>query len=553
VVAADGRTAPLPAGLRLDLVNPDDAATPELSRSAGTAEIPQVEPDARTEAARVALPARPVPKMVTRSGWGANEAIVQNPPEYTDDVRVMFVHHSAGSNSYSCADSARIVRSIEAYHVRSNGWNDIGYNFLVDKCGNLFEGRKGGVNRAVLGAHTMGFNAHSSAIAVLGNYSGVGVTSTVRTVIAQVAAYKLGTYGNLPGGRTVLISNGSDRYAKGTKVSLNRISGHRDTGRTECPGDTLYSQIAGIRSVAGSGPANLAFARMTGAARYGTTFYTRGLISPLWRTSTPSALLNRFDVYVDGVLAASARNLHRKSTLRLAAGRHTVTLRAIHLNGRTASINATVVVDATAPSFTSGPAVVLRTGSLNGTVPVRVGWAAADAGGLRSVAQTRPSAMNLGLTANGRPTVARPGVATTWSLRATDRAGNIRDASVTRTPLVLSEALAARTGRWAILRNSAYLSGSAMRSVTRQSSMSWIFTGRSAALGVSRTTTSGRATIYVDGQRATTVDLRSTSTLHRQAIWAKNWGATGQHTVRVVVVGTTGRPGVIMDGLVVLR
>ena len=114
-------------------------------------------------------------------------------------------------------------------------------------------------------------------------------------------------------------------------------------------------------------------------------------------------------MYVDGVLAASARNLHRKATLRLAAGRHTVTLRAIHLNGRTASINATVVVDATAPSFTSGPAVVLRTGSLNGTVPVRVGWAAADAGGLRSVAQTRPSAVNLGLTANGRPTVARPG------------------------------------------------------------------------------------------------------------------------------------------------
>ena len=91
VAAADGRAAPLPAGLRLDLVNPDDAATPELSRSAGTAEIPQVEPDARTEAARVALPARPVPKMVTRSGWGANEAIVKNPPEYTDrrpgDVR----------------------------------------------------------------------------------------------------------------------------------------------------------------------------------------------------------------------------------------------------------------------------------------------------------------------------------------------------------------------------------------------------------------------------------------------------------------------------------
>src|SRR5690606_17772143 len=99
------------------------------------------------------------------------------------DVQVMFVHHTAGTNSYSCRDSARIVRGIQGYHVRGNGWNDIGYNFLVDKCGNLFEGRKGGVNRAVLGAHTMGFNSHSSAVAVLGNYNARTVPAVVRTAI----------------------------------------------------------------------------------------------------------------------------------------------------------------------------------------------------------------------------------------------------------------------------------------------------------------------------------------------------------------------------------
>jgi hypothetical protein len=478
---------------------------------------------------------------------------VQNPPDFTTDVQVMFVHHSAGSNSYSCGDSARIVRSIEAYHVRSNGWNDIGYNFLVDKCGTLFEGRKGGVNRAVLGAHTMGFNTHSSAIAVLGDYRGQGVSATVRNVIAQVAAYKLGTYGNLPGGRTVLVSNGSDRYLPGTPVTLNRVSGHRDTSRTECPGDTLYRQLGTIRAVAGGGPANLAFSRMVGAASHGATYYTRGLVSPLWGTSTPSAMLNRFDVYVDGTLVTSARNLHRKTTLRLSAGRHTVTLRAIHLNGRTATITATVVADGTAPRFAGGPSVVLRTGSLKGSVPVRLGWAATDVGGLRSVALTRPSSVNLGVNAHVWLGVARPGVANTWSLRATDRAGNVRDASVTRTPVVLSEATAARTGRWTTLRNSAYLSGTAMRSVTARSGMSWRFTGRSAALGVSRTGTSGRVTIHVDGLRIGTLDLRSASTLHRQAIWAKNWGTTGTHTVKVVVAGTTGRPGVIVDGLVVLR
>jgi hypothetical protein len=292
---------------------------------------------------------------------------------------------------------------------------------------------------------------------------------------------------------------------------------------------------------------------MTGAVAVGGEYYTRGLISPLWDTSTPSGLLNRFDVYVDGVRRLSTPNSHRRGTLRLAAGRHTVTVRAIHLSGRTASLTRTVVVDATAPRFTMGPSVVLRRGSLNGSVPVRVGWSASDTGGLRSVTMTRPATVNLGVTANGWNGTARPGASTTWSLRAADKAGNATSASVTRTPAVLSEAAAARTGRWTALRNSAHLSGGAMRSIAGGSSMTWTFTGRSAALAVGRTTASGRVTVYVDGARAGALDLRSTSTLHRQAIWAKNWGATGPHTVKVVVAGTAGRPGVVLDGLVVLR
>jgi hypothetical protein len=336
-------------------------------------------------------------------------------------------------------------------------------------------------------------------------------------------------------------------------VELNRVSGHRDTGRTECPGDGLYGQLGSLRALAGAGPAGLRLARMTGAVASGGEYFTRGLISPLWDTSTPSALLNRFDVYVDGVRQLSTPNSHRRGTLRLGAGRHTVTVRAIHLSGRTASFTRTVVVDATAPRFTMGPSVVLRKGSLNGSVPVRVGWAASDTGGLRTVTMTRPATVQLGVTANGWNGTARPGVSTTWSLRAADKAGNATAASVTRTPSVLSEATATRTGRWTTLRNSAYLSGGAMRSITGGSSMTWTFTGRSAALAVSRTSVSGLVTVYVDGTRVGTVDLRSASTVHRQAIWAKNWGATGTHTVKVVVAGTAGRPGVVLDGLVVLR
>ena len=535
VAAADGRTRPLPAGLRLDLINPD------------------VRAEAAPQAQAAAYPARPVPRLVTRSGWRANEAIVQHPPEYTTDVQVMFVHHTATSNTYSCGQSAGIVRGIELYQVKSRGWNDIGYNFLVDKCGTLFEGRKGGVDKPVLGAHTLGFNAHSSAIAVIGNYTASGVPATVRNVIAQVAAYKVGADGNNPSGTVVLTSNGSDRYPTGTRVRLNRISGHRDTGRTECPGDALFAQLGTIRRIAGAGPTGLGFPRVTGATKAGSRYFTRGLIRPLWSLSTPSALLDRFDVFLDGTLVASTPNTHRTTALRIGAGSHTVAVRAVHLSGRTASVTARVVSDAAAPVFGAGPEVALRPGSLKAAVPMRLAWTVTDAGGLRAVALTRPSVVNLGAAPRTWPGFAAPGVANTWTLRATDWAGNATAASVIRTPVVMSEAAAARTGSWRTLRDPAYLGGRAMISVGAGASMTYTIGGRGAQLAVSRTHGSGRLRAYVDGQYAGMLDLRSATTVHRMAVWALNWRAGGIHTLKVVLEGTTGRPGVIMDGMVVLR
>jgi hypothetical protein len=341
VASTDAGFRPLPAGLRLDLINPDGPAAAPAPRAAAD------------------VPPRPGTALITRAGWRADESIVKSAPEYTTDVQVFFVHHTATGNDYSCAESASIVRSIEFYHVRSKGWNDIGYNFLVDKCGTLFEGRRGGADRPVLGAHTLGFNSHSAAIAVIGNYTDAGVPATVRAVIAQVAAYKLGTYGNDPAGRAVLVSNGSDRYPRGTRVALNRISGHRDTGRTECPGDALYAQLGAIRGIAAAAPAGLGILRITGAIKAGSQFFTRGAIRPLWTLRTPSALLNRFDVYVDKVLQTSVGNTGRTALLRLAPGVHTVTVRARHLNGRYATVIARVVADATAPAFSTAPVVAL--------------------------------------------------------------------------------------------------------------------------------------------------------------------------------------------------
>jgi hypothetical protein len=551
LASADGRTFPAPAGLRLDLINPDETAAETRTESAATP-APEVATAPRA-AATVAYPRRPVPRLVTRAGWGANEAIVKHAPEYTGPVEVLFVHHTATGNGYSCGQSASIVRGIELYHVRSKGWNDIGYNFLVDKCGTLFEGRGGGVDKPVLGAHTLGFNSDSAAIAVIGDYTGRGAPARVRSVIAQVAAYKIGAYGNNPAGRVVLTSNGSDRYSAGTRVALNRISGHRDTGRTACPGTALYGQLGGIRAVAGAGPAGLGFLRMTGAGRFGSSYYTRGAVSPLWTLRTASAMLYRFDVFVDGALVASTPNTSRTTPLHLAGGWHTVTVRAVHLSGRTASVTAHIYSDATAPVFGSAPEVELRRGSLKSAIPMRLSWAVTDRGGLRSVALTRPVAAELGTAPRTWPGFAAVGTATTWTLRAADRAGNATSASVTRSPVVISEAAAARTGSWRPLHNSAYLGGRAMISVAAGAALRYSFTGRGAQLAVSRTHGSGRLRVYVDGRYSGIVDLRSAATVHRMAVMAVNWPAAGSHTLRFVLEGTAGRPGVIMDGLVVLQ
>jgi hypothetical protein len=550
VTAAGGPVRPLPAGLRLDLINPDgvdlinpdgEAAVPEGGLEGGL----EGGPEGRTGR-------RSAPPLITRAGWGADESIVKRPPEYTTDVQVLFVHHTATGNDYRCDESARIVRGIERYHVRSKDWNDIGYNFLVDKCGTLFEGRKGGVNLPVLGAHTLGFNAHSAAIAVIGDYTDAGVSATVRKVIAQVAAYKIGAYGNAPSGRVALTSSGSDRFPNGTRVTLNRISGHRDTGRTECPGDALYAQLPLIRMLAGEPPAGLTFLRMTGAERAGSHYYTRGPISPLWTLHTPSESIDHFDVLVDGVVQASAPGGNRTYPLHLAPGPHTVTVRAFHLNGRTAIVNAAVIADPDGPVFGTAPEITLRRGSLASGVPVRLGYGVTDAYGVRAVTLTSPSVADLGTAPRTWTGVARPGVATTWSVRALDWAGNTTSASVTRTPMVVTPAEAARTGSWRTLTDPAYLAGQAAISTTAGSELTWSFTGSTGQLAVTLTPTSGRLRVYLDGQDAGIVDLRAATVAFRHAVIAPSWAGSGPHTLTVSAEGTAGRPSVIVNGLVLL-
>ncbi|MFA3875376.1 N-acetylmuramoyl-L-alanine amidase [Streptomyces sp. MMCC 100] len=241
-------TSRLPGGLRLELVDPGEDAPPPADRARTGAE-PAVLP---------ALPARqktephagPRPRITTRRGWGADEKLREKGFEYTKKIKTAFVHHSDTGNNYRCSQAPSVIRSIYRYHVNSMGWRDLGYNFLVDKCGNIYEGRAGGVSKPVLGAHTLGFNSNSMGIAVLGTYSSKKPSSAALKAIARLTAWKVGLYGMNPRGKTYLKSGGGNLYSKGKKVRLNVISGHRDGFATNCPGKKLYAKLGTARAKA---------------------------------------------------------------------------------------------------------------------------------------------------------------------------------------------------------------------------------------------------------------------------------------------------------------
>ncbi|MFF1410326.1 N-acetylmuramoyl-L-alanine amidase [Streptomyces sp. NPDC058289] len=160
--------AALPAGLTLNLVDPGTAG----------AATKKGEPPAQPAAlATEALPpgpnsTAPQPPVVTRVEWQADESLNDEAPGYLPggSVKAAFVHHTASAQPYDCSQSAAIVRGIHEYHVKVELWRDLGYNFLIDKCGTIFEGRKGGIDQPVQGAHTLGWNAESMGIAVLGDH-----------------------------------------------------------------------------------------------------------------------------------------------------------------------------------------------------------------------------------------------------------------------------------------------------------------------------------------------------------------------------------------------
>jgi hypothetical protein len=192
------------------------------------------------------LTAAGAPAIVSRSGWGADEEIVRAVPRFAPADRLAIVHHTAGTNSYTQAQAAAIVRGIEVYHVKGNGWNDIGYNFLVDRFGTVYEGRGGGIDRNVIGAHSEGFNAGTIGVALIGNFANATPPKAQQDALVALLAWRLDIAHVDPLSTVLYTSGGNFKFRSGTNVTLRAISGHRDTGPSECPGTVAYRLLPGI-------------------------------------------------------------------------------------------------------------------------------------------------------------------------------------------------------------------------------------------------------------------------------------------------------------------
>ena len=219
-----------PARLRIHLIDSMGLSrtVPQKVLDVGKALLQSAEP-AQAEAATK-------PAIVTRPQWGADESLRNGSPSYASELEFAVVHHTAGTNDYTRSQSPGIVRGIYAYHTQSLGWNDIGYNFLVDRYGTVYEGRYGGMERAVIGAHARWYNSGSVGVSLMGNHEIASPTSISVDRMNDVIAWKFSLHGVDP--NKTPTRSGVD----------HAVIAHRDVGSTACPGRYVYSQMSSIRS-----------------------------------------------------------------------------------------------------------------------------------------------------------------------------------------------------------------------------------------------------------------------------------------------------------------
>ena len=245
-LATVDQTATFPVGVQLSLVSSSQVTTAAATTAGAVA------PSAVTKG----------PTIITREEWGAAPACLEPGTGPTwfpagGGLQAAAVHHTVNPNSYATvAEAMQAIRNDQAYHQETHGWCDIGYNFLVDKWGNIYEGADGSIEQPIIGAHTGGFNTGTVGVAMVGTFTtqaGVKPSAAQRDGVAKIIGSRLAQYGINPDESTVLTAAGhtdGGRYDAGDRVTLPRVFGHRDTHATECPGALAYPLLSGIQDAA---------------------------------------------------------------------------------------------------------------------------------------------------------------------------------------------------------------------------------------------------------------------------------------------------------------
>ena len=250
---AETTTGTAPADLELAVVDPGTGNVTKQPAAIDTAKLPSsggaetTTPSSSGDAAGAgdtaslsAMTVTPRPVIYSRAQWGANEALRDASSLRYGTIQTGFIHHTVNANNYTPEQVPALIRGIYAYHTQTRGWSDIGYNFLVDRFGRIWEGRYGGVDKPVVGAHTLGYNEYSFAMSAIGNFDIAQPPQVMLDAYASLFAWKL-SLSNIRADASHLWVK--DRY-------LQAINGHRDVGQTACPGRYLYAKIPSIRVAA---------------------------------------------------------------------------------------------------------------------------------------------------------------------------------------------------------------------------------------------------------------------------------------------------------------
>jgi hypothetical protein len=196
-----------------------------------------------------------MPAMISRASWGADPRAFNtgspgcSAPYYAPEVKVAYVHHTSGSNSYSRSRADDVVRGIYWFHTQERGYCDIAYSFLVDRYGRVFVGRFGGADLPVIPGSQAGFNPYTFSVSLMGNFQIASPPKAAIASLERVLAWRLDVAHVPATGKTTLVSQGydTDRYPPGVRVTMHTIEGHRRTSQTDCPGDHIEVLLPQIR------------------------------------------------------------------------------------------------------------------------------------------------------------------------------------------------------------------------------------------------------------------------------------------------------------------